>query len=50
LNISKAYQFFLIIYTTNKKTRYWAELSVAVEIESSLVILSRLYTTTNYND
>ena len=34
----------------NKKDRYWAETGVAVEIESSLDILSRLYTTTNYND
>jgi hypothetical protein len=34
----------------NKKDRYWAETGVAVEIESSLDILSRFYTTTNYND
>ena len=34
----------------NKKDRHWAEIGVAVEIESSLDILSRLYTTTNYND
>ena len=34
----------------NKKDRHWAEIGVAVEIESSLDILSRFYTTTNYND
>jgi hypothetical protein len=34
----------------NKKDRHWAEIGVGVEIESSLDILSRLYTTTNYND